>query len=93
MYLKPHFDVRKIVAFDDASHTTNGSQGCFIIPVFYGEVKQGSALHLMTWGSQKSHRAVKWTQTSEILAASDVPDELIPLLEVLQTILKVKVVS
>ena len=93
MYPKPKSSVLNLVAFADASHSPDTSQLCYLIGIVYGEVKQGSVFHLLTWTSHKSRRPVKSTPAAEIMAASEALDELIPLRDAFQRIVGTKVVS
>lgn len=80
-----------IVSFADASHSQDASQLCFIIGIIYGEIKDGSMFHLISWASHKSRRPVRSTPAAEILAASDAVDKLIVLSTAIETILGINI--
>lgn len=80
-----------LVSFADESHTMEGSQLCYLIGLFIGDVASGSTFYLLSWSSHKSRRPVKSTPAAEILAASEALDELVCLHSVIVRILGVPV--
>lgn len=74
-----------LVAFADASHSETGSQLCYI------PITRGYGFHLLTWGSQKSRRPVKWTVAAEILDAGEGTDEVASLRNVLSLLFNTSV--
>lgn len=91
-YIRPPSSSRNqvtLIAFADAGHADTASQLCFVIGLFYGEIKKGSVLHLLSWASHKSRRPVRSTSAAKILAAGEALDEIVLLRDVLSTILGV----
>lgn len=84
-------DEVRIIAFDDASHSLDGSQLCYLIGMVYGEVTEESVLLLLSWESQSSRWPVRSTPAAEILAVSEALDEMIPLRTTMEKFLGIKV--
>lgn len=80
-----------LAAFAHSSHTDTAIQLCFIVCIVFGELKRGSVLHLLSWGSHKSRRPVRSTVAAEIIVAGETLNEIVSLLYVESEILDVTV--
>lgn len=74
----------KIVAFSDASHTTDRSQLCYLICVVYGDVAKDSTVHTLEWPSHKSRQLIRAKPAAVILAATEAIESLVPLCQIIQ---------
>lgn len=67
--------VLTVLAFADASKSSENGQLGVLVGLLLGEMKMGSIFHPISWNSHKSKRPVKSVPAAEILATSEAIDE------------------